>query len=67
MSTKCLTSVAPSVGSYRPTLHPYKLLFQMKTKVQATESFQIQKYGLCVRKIGEVCGHTVDYGHLVGE
>ena len=60
-------AVAPSVGSYRTTLHPYKLLFQMKTKAVASESSLIPRYGLGLSKIAEVCGHSVDYDHLVGK
>ncbi|KEH19428.1 animal RPA1 domain protein, partial [Medicago truncatula] len=57
-------SVAPSVGSYRTTLHPYKLVFQMKTKVQVSESVLIPTYGVSLSKIADVCGHDVEYDYL---
>jgi hypothetical protein len=60
-------SVAPSVGSYRPTLHPHKIVFQMKTKVSECESSLITPYGLTFSSISEICSHTVEYDYLVGE
>jgi len=59
-------SVAPSVGSYRTTLHPYKLVFQMNTKVQTAESVLIPTFGVSLSKIADVCGHDVEYDYLVG-
>lgn len=38
--------VAPCVGFYRPTLHPHKIVFQMKTKVSECKSSLIDPYGL---------------------
>ena len=59
-------SVAPSIGSYRTTLHPYKLVFQMKTKVQMSDSLVIPTCGVSLSKIADVCGHAVEYDYLVG-
>jgi hypothetical protein len=60
-------AVAPGVGAYRTTIHPYKLIFQMKTKVERVESSLIPVHGLSLIKIQEVCAHTADYDYLVGE
>ncbi|GAU39036.1 hypothetical protein TSUD_59920 [Trifolium subterraneum] len=59
-------SVTPSVGGYRTTTHPYKLLFQMKTKVLSYDSAVIPLYGLSLSSVSEVCSHVVDYDNLVG-
>ena len=59
--------VAPGVGAYCTTIHPYKLIFQMKTKVERVESSLIPMHGLSLIKIQEVCAHTVDYDYLVSE
>ncbi|AES99245.1 replication factor A protein 1 [Medicago truncatula] len=58
-------SVAPSVGSYRTTLHPYKIVFQMTTKVQACEGASIPSLGISLCKIADVCQHTSDHDYLV--
>ncbi|XP_045810713.1 replication protein A 70 kDa DNA-binding subunit B-like [Trifolium pratense] len=58
-------AVAPSSGSYRTTLHPYKFFFQMKTKVQICEGDSIPKFGLSFSNISDVLSHTVDYDYLV--
>lgn len=59
-------SVAPCSGFYRTTLHPYKIMFQIRTNVSQTHSSLIGPYGLSLTKISEVCNHTVDYDYLVG-
>ncbi|GAU17550.1 hypothetical protein TSUD_340940 [Trifolium subterraneum] len=38
-------SIFPQTGFYRPTLHPYKLLFQLKIKVRPSESSAIPEFG----------------------
>lgn len=58
-------SVAPSVGCYRTTQHPYKIIFQMTTKVQVSESSIIPKYGVSLTRLADVCAHTYDYDYLV--
>lgn len=58
-------SVAPSSGFFRPTLHPYRLYFQMKTKVQMIKSTMIPLYGLTFTKFAEVCEQTADSDYLV--
>jgi hypothetical protein len=60
-------SVYPESGFYRTTLHPYKIGFQLKTKVKKGESNSISEYGLSFSNIDEVCSHTNDYEYLVGE
>jgi hypothetical protein len=60
-------AVGPTVGSYRTTSHPYKLIFQMKTKVHKIEGSTIPVNGFSLTKIGEVAGHTADQDYLVGE
>jgi len=57
-------SVALGFGANFTTLHPYNLIFQMKTKV---ENSLIPQYGLSLSKIGDVCSQTNDYDYLVGE
>jgi len=60
-------SVAPSVGSYRTTSHPYKIIFQMTTKVQVCEGSSIPSLGISLCKIVDVVRHTSDNDYLVGE
>ena len=60
-------AVAPGVGAYRMTIHPYKLIFQMNTKVKRVESSLVSMHGLSLIKIQEDCAHTADYDYLVGE
>jgi hypothetical protein len=59
-------AVAPEVGYYRPTLHPYKLLFQIKTRLQSVKNSPITNYGLSLTSLAEVCSHNHDYEFLVG-
>ncbi|KAK2408959.1 replication factor A protein [Trifolium repens] len=47
------------------TLHPYKIVFQLKTKVKLFEGSSIDPYGLTVTNISDVCAHTHDYEFLV--
>jgi len=60
-------SVAPGFGAYRTTPHPYKLIFQMKTKVEKVESSLISVHGLSLTKIVDMCSNTADFDYLVGE
>jgi hypothetical protein len=60
-------SVYPESGFYRTTLHPYKIGFQLKTKLKKGESDSITEYGLSLSDIGEVLSHTNGYEYLVGE
>lgn len=55
--------VAPNVGFYRA--HEYKLIFQMKTKVQKIEGSAIPNNGLSSSKIEELSKYTADYPFLV--
>jgi hypothetical protein len=59
--------VAPTVGSYHTTSHPYRLIFQMKTKLHKIEGSMIPLNGLSLTKIGEVSRHTANQDYLVGE
>ncbi|KAK2413753.1 replication protein A 70 kDa DNA-binding subunit C [Trifolium repens] len=47
------------------TLHPYIIVFQLKTKVKLSEGSSIDPYGLTVTNISDVCAHTHDYEFLV--
>jgi hypothetical protein len=59
-------SVSPASGSYRTSTHPYKLMFQMKTKVQSCVCPDMPNYGLGLSTIADVCSHTVDHDYLIG-
>lgn len=59
-------SVAPSTGSYRAATHPYKIVFQMTTKVQSCTGSDIPLYGLSFTSIVDVSNHIVEYDYLVG-
>lgn len=58
--------VAPGYGSYRTTLHPFKLVFQMKTKVKSVDAISIPVHGITITKLSDVCAFTRDYDYLVG-
>ncbi|MCI12379.1 replication factor A protein, partial [Trifolium medium] len=58
-------SVSPTTGYYRTTLHPYKLIFQIKTKVVVAQSSTISDYGLSLTSIADVSAHIHDYEFLV--
>ncbi|MCI39430.1 replication factor A protein, partial [Trifolium medium] len=58
-------TVTTSTGAYRSTLHPYKLVFQMKTRLELSEGPEISRYGLSLSMIGEICAHPPDYDYLV--
>jgi hypothetical protein len=63
----CNFSIIPQSGSYRTTLHPYKILFQSKTQLTSCESCDISDFGFSFVNIAEICAHTRDYEFLVGE
>ncbi|GAU24575.1 hypothetical protein TSUD_149160 [Trifolium subterraneum] len=52
-------------GYYRTTLHPYKLIFQLKTKIQVVINSAISNYGPSLTNLAEVCAHQHDYEYLV--
>ncbi|MCI14150.1 replication factor A protein [Trifolium medium] len=58
-------TVAPESGLYRTTPHRYKLIFEMKTKVQSCENNTIGRFGLSLTTIADICGHGPDYEFLV--
>jgi hypothetical protein len=60
-------SIFPQSGSYRTTLHPYKLVFHSRTMVELSKSSDITEYGLSITTLAEVCSHTHDYEFLVGK
>ncbi|MCI24788.1 replication factor A protein, partial [Trifolium medium] len=60
-------AVFPQSGFYRTTLHPYKLVFQIKTKARPSESSAISELGLSFNNLAEFCSHTHDYKFLVGK
>ncbi|KAK2397925.1 replication protein A 70 kDa DNA-binding subunit C [Trifolium repens] len=53
------------IGLYRTTLHPYKIIFLLKTKLNLSEGAGISEFGLTFTKIDEICAHTHDYEYLV--
>ncbi|KAK2398932.1 replication factor A protein [Trifolium repens] len=53
------------IGLYRTTLHPYKIIFLLKTKINPSEGAGISEFGLTFTKIDEICAHTHDYEYLV--
>ncbi|XP_045799478.1 replication protein A 70 kDa DNA-binding subunit-like [Trifolium pratense] len=57
--------VYPESGLYRTTSHRYKLSFEMKTKVQICESGVIDRYGLSLTSIGDICAYGPDHDFLV--
>jgi hypothetical protein len=50
----------------RTTTHPYRLHFVYKTKVEKCEDCSIDKLGLSLTTIGNVCGYGPDHEYLVG-
>ncbi|KAK2426302.1 replication factor A protein [Trifolium repens] len=58
-------SVFPQVGQFRTTLHPYKLLFKVRTKIHKCESSCVALSGMNFTEIGDICAHTHDYEYLV--
>ncbi|CAJ2644632.1 replication factor-A carboxy-terminal domain protein [Trifolium pratense] len=58
-------SVSKESGLYRTTPHPYKLNFEMKTKVQRCENSSIDHFGLSFTTVGEICDHGPRHDFLV--
>ncbi|PNY02899.1 replication factor-A carboxy-terminal domain protein [Trifolium pratense] len=52
-------------GLYRTTPHPYKLIFQLKTKVQSCENNGIDRFGLSLSNIRDICNRTSGHEFLV--
>ncbi|KAK2440295.1 replication factor A protein [Trifolium repens] len=42
------------------TLHPYKFVFQIKTKLKLSESYDISQLGLTFTNLAEITAHTRD-------
>jgi hypothetical protein len=59
-------TVVRESGLYRSTPHPYKLMFEMKTKVQLCPNNTIDCYGLSVSPIAAVVAYGADHDFLVG-
>jgi hypothetical protein len=57
----------PESGLYRTTLHPHKIVFQLKTKLKICDSSDISEFGLSFTNIEEICAHSHDYEYLVGK
>ncbi|KAK2388831.1 replication protein A 70 kDa DNA-binding subunit C [Trifolium repens] len=53
------------IGLYRTTLHPYKIIFLLRTKLTPSDGAGISEFGLAFTKIDEICAHTQDYEYLV--
>ncbi|MCH80240.1 replication factor A protein [Trifolium medium] len=58
-------SVFPQSGNYRTTLHPYKIVFQLRTKVAVAEGSNITQLGIGVTSLAEIGAYTHDYEFLV--
>ncbi|MCI10598.1 replication factor A protein [Trifolium medium] len=53
-------SVFPQSGNYRTTLHPYKLVFHLRTKVTVAESPDISQFGMNLTSLAEIGAFTQD-------
>jgi hypothetical protein len=60
-------AIFPQSGLYRTTLHPYKIVFLLKTKLNPSDGAGISEFGLTFTKFDEICAHTHDYEYLVGK
>jgi hypothetical protein len=58
--------VGTESGVYRPTGHPYKLIFDVKTEIEKCENNRIDRNGLSLINIGVVCGYGPDHEFLIG-
>ncbi|WJX62991.1 hypothetical protein P8452_47925 [Trifolium repens] len=58
-------SVVPESGLFRSTQHPYKLKFEMKTKVQICENNSIDTYGLSLSTIGDIFVYGPEHDFLI--
>jgi hypothetical protein len=56
-----LFSVSNQTGFYRTTIHPYKLNFQIKTKVQSCINQDISLNGLSLTNLAEVYTHDYEF------
>jgi replication factor A1 len=59
-------NVVPESGLFRSTQHPYKLNFEMKTKVQICENNLIDTYGLSLSTIGDIFVYGPEHDFLIG-
>ena len=59
-------TVVPESGVFRSTQHPYKLKFEMKTKVQICENNSIDTYGLSLSTIGDIFAYGPEHDFLIG-
>ncbi|WJX62061.1 hypothetical protein P8452_47097 [Trifolium repens] len=58
-------TVVPESGVFRSTQHPYKLKFEMKTKVQICENNSIDTYGLSLSTIGDIFAYGPEHDFLI--
>jgi hypothetical protein len=49
-----------SLKRFLSTLHPYKFVFQIKTKLKLSESSDISQLGLTFTNLAEITAHTRD-------
>jgi hypothetical protein len=59
-------TVVPSSGAYRSTPHAYKLLFQMKTRVDLCEGPHISRYAFTLSTVAQLRDCPPEYDYLVG-
>jgi hypothetical protein len=60
-------AIFPQSGLYRTTLHPYKIVFLLKTELNPSDCAGISEFGLTFTNFNEICAHTHDYEYLVGK
>ncbi|WJX83027.1 hypothetical protein P8452_65720 [Trifolium repens] len=58
-------TVVPESGLFRSTQHPYKLKFEMKTKVQICGNNSIDTYGLSLSTIGDIFAYGPEHDFLI--
>lgn len=60
-------SVSPNVGEFRTTRHPYKLIFQISSKVHLMDIGRVVGYGYDLVPFSEITQPSFDTNYLVGE
>lgn len=57
----------PNMGSYRPTEHGFRILFNNKTNVLPCESSIIPRWGFSLKDTGDLNGDAFQSEYLVGK
>ncbi|WJX89950.1 hypothetical protein P8452_71901 [Trifolium repens] len=58
-------TVVPEAGLNRTTTHPYQLHFIYKTKVSRCQDCSIEKFGLSLTTIANLCSYSANHAFLV--